>query len=501
MKILLISPPHYRLFDFSLDNIIPRGLCYIAATVKNKGHEVSVYCVELDKELTSLGFRNLNLLYIKNRKRCYDIINNINDPLWEEVRAKIKEIKPDVVGISSVTATYDSALNIAKIVKEINSETPVVFGGVHPSTFPHEVIKEKSVDFVVRGEGEESFLELIRAIEGNKDFETVKGILYKKDENIIQTPPRPLIDDIDSIPFPAVDTLIDFDYIPKRNLGYIFTSRGCPYSCNFCASCNVWTREIRLRSPDNVISEVKTILEKYNINEFFFFDDTFTFDRARVAKICDLICTEGLKISWGCYTRLDALDKELLEKMKISGCNVVSVGIETYDDKRLKEIKKGFDVSAMIDKVKLIRKNNIRVSGFVMLGFPDGTKEDFTNLKKFINKIGIDFPDMSITTPYPGTELYENLKKEGKINSNLKWYEFYPHNPDINLTKIEQKEFENLVIDFAKFQHKFRLKNKFKNIISDPKIILRWSKTIVRIVLSEKGEAIKKIGKLLSFGD
>ncbi|RMF97519.1 MAG: radical SAM protein [Candidatus Schekmanbacteria bacterium] len=499
MNILLISPPHYRLFDFSLDNIIPWGLTYIASVIKKSGHKVKIYCTEFNKELTSLGFRNFNLLYIKNRWQCYKTIEDINAPIWDEIEGVISSVMPDIVGITSVTPTYDSAVNISKIVKKIDNKIPVIFGGIHSSIFPEDVIKEDTIDFVVKGEGEETFSELIESINRGNDFKNIRGISYKSNGEIINNYHRPLIGNLDAIPFPAIDSIINYEDFPLPSLGYILTSRGCPYECSFCASCAVWTRKLRLRSPENVLSQIKFTKERYRISQFCFFDDTFTYDKRRVEKICELICAENLKISWGCYTRLDALDENLLLKMKKSGCANVSVGIETASDKNLEKMGKGFSTSEIIDKVKLIKKNGIKINGFVILGFPDDKEEDFSNLKKFVKKIKIDTPDMSVMTPYPGSNLYEKMKEKGKIPSNLRWYAFYPHNPEMNLTTIEQSKFENLLIDFAKFQHRFRLKNKMKLLFSNPNIFLKWTSNFFSLLFSKDGKGIKKIIKLFSF--
>lgn len=486
------------MFDFTLENIIPWGLCYLSSSIKKNGRDVSIYCTELDKELLSIGLRNFNLLYVENRHTCYETINNIQAPVWQEIKSRIAEIKPDIVGLTCVSSTYDSALNIARLTREINPASKIIFGGIHPTAYPLDVIKNDDVDFVVKGEGEQTFAELIDALEYGAGFEKIKGLLYKNGNNICETPERELIENIDSIPYPQIENLLNLEDFPKMGLGYIFTSRGCPYNCSYCASNTIWTRKVRLRSPENVISELKDRMDKFDIRDFCFFDDTFTIDKKRVGKICDMILDEGLNISWCCYTRLDALDEMLLKKMAQSGCKMVSVGIETCNDSTLKHTGKGIDSSEIIKQVKLVHNHGIKINGFVMLGFPGETQEDIKKLKKFVKKTGIYTPDMSITTPYPGTEFYNNMKMKNMIPEGLRWYAFYPHNPDINLTGLEQKEFEKIIIDFTKFQHRYRIKNKLNHILNNPLIILQWIRKYSMILISDRTKGFKRIIRLFS---
>ena len=230
-KVLLISPPWYRIFGGCSDSS-PLGLCYIAAILEKHGYNVSVYNADYKTDLQPTSVVELTAKYDTYLRT----LNDMNHPLWKEVGAVISKQSPDIVGISVMTAKYGSALNVSRLVKDFDPDIPVVWGGVHPTILPDETMKNKDVDIVVRGEREYTFWELIENLES---LDKVLGITYKENGEIIHKPNRPLIENLDELPFPARHLILEKENYHPEAFGNIFASRGCPYNCIFCASHKV----------------------------------------------------------------------------------------------------------------------------------------------------------------------------------------------------------------------------------------------------------------------
>ena len=230
MKILLIDPPFKRLTGL-VNNYFPIGLGYLAAVARKMGHEVSIYEVDAVRKPTSLDFAG-------EYKRYDDYLKIVNDrdhPIWQEIKDQIKEFQPDLVGISSMTPKIASALVVADICKEVNPDCPVVLGGAHPTVSPDQSIAYNPIDFIVRGEGEITFSRLIKKIDaGERSFGDIPGLSYKEDGNIKHNPPSEFIKELDEIPFPARDKLLNTDQYSSEDMGVILTSRGCPFKCTYC---------------------------------------------------------------------------------------------------------------------------------------------------------------------------------------------------------------------------------------------------------------------------
>ena len=306
-KILLINPPFYRLMN-SHFNGLSLGLGYIASVLKNDGHEVGIYNSDY---LNENHYANQTEIF-ESYDGYKNTLNDLEHPIWHEIRNVIDDFSPDVVGITALTGTYKSAENIAKITKDIDSDIMVVVGGVHPTLLPDETIKSKYFDFVVRGEGEQTFLELINEIKK----EDILGLTYRDNAgNIIHNASREYIKDLDTLPFPARGLYLN--ETEGMDYGYIMTGRGCPFECTYCASKKIWNRKTRFRSEQNVIEEIKHVYNTFGTKSFYFIDDTFTLNQNRAKRICRMIIDEGLDIEWICDTRIDTLDEDLLQLMKM----------------------------------------------------------------------------------------------------------------------------------------------------------------------------------------
>lgn len=339
------------------------------------------------------------------------------------VEAKSHLPKADIIGITATTPLIKSAWKIAKKAKKIGAIT--VIGGPHVSALPQESARLPFVDFVVIGEGEETMLELCRAIETKHgDFEKIKGLVFKKGKQIISSLPRPFISDLDRLPFPAhhlfklplytsTQPLVS---IRKPAVG-ILTSRGCPFGCNFCYK-GTFGRVWRARSVANVLSEWEYLIKGLKVAEIALMDDGFNTDIGRAIKICQEIKRRGLAIPWRAHNgiRADLASYELLLAMKQSGCYYVAFGVESGSQRVLDEIiGKNIKLFQVKKAFRIARRLGLLTTAFFVLGNPGEKEEEIQQTVKFAQKIDPDFAQFCVATPFPGTALYQTVLKNAKI--------------------------------------------------------------------------------------
>jgi anaerobic magnesium-protoporphyrin IX monomethyl ester cyclase len=338
---------------------------------------------------------------------------------YEELRSEIGKRQPDIVGITSTTLTYKSALRIAKIAKEICSDCLTILGGIHATFWDEKALQEcPYVDVVVRREGEYTLLELAKRVEAGKDYYDVLGITFRKNGKIVRNPDRPYIENLDELPFPARH----FWPIERLRKGednfYLITSRGCIYWCDFCSTVRMHGRKFRVRSPKNVVDELEFLHNTYGATQFTFCDDVFTVDKARIEELCKEIKNRKLEIKWNCGTRVDLITKELLLKMKEAGCVSVWFGVESGSQQVLDAMRKGISTSQTMRVFNWVREIGLKPVPNVILGFPGETKQTAWETIKFAEKINPDFVCYyDIATPYPGTPLYDLVKEKGWLRT------------------------------------------------------------------------------------
>jgi anaerobic magnesium-protoporphyrin IX monomethyl ester cyclase len=315
VKILLIHPPWLRFFNNGLSSP-PLALNGLASYIKRElpHHDIDIYNAD---HITRLPPVFYNYFYTVRHEEYVRRLKDLNDSVWREVRGVIADFNPDVLGIGSMTASYVSAVTVSRIAKQINSNVIVVLGGKHPSALPEDTLRNGSVDFVVIGEGEETFKELLLNL---KRPEVVQGIAYRNPEGkVLMTSSRSNRDDINTLPFPIFESSINrYSFQKKRALKSfawgMISARGCPFRCIYCAS----DKTIRYRSPENVVEEIMMVKEKYGINYFDFEDDSFSLHRNRTLSLCNYLRNQNVK--WTCITRVDLIDESLVSVMKESGC-------------------------------------------------------------------------------------------------------------------------------------------------------------------------------------
>lgn len=450
MKVLLINPPFERLKGIA-HIYFPLGLGYLCSALSDiKTVEPMIYNAELPHSRERLLFHMRYQDMLKLHNNYIQSLGNDGHYVWREIHKIISEFNPDVIALSVMTAKYGSALKVSGIAKSINSRCRVIWGGPHATIDSQEILKNDSVDFVVRGEGDITLKSLVNLLirtnePSHDDLSKIEGLSYKDAIKVIDNPDRPLVEDLDTLNFPQRDkVLFPERYLPS-SWGDLVSLRGCPFKCGYCGAHNTWTKKVRYRSVDNLLEEIEMLISKYNLNKFYFWDDNFTLDRDRAMKFCRSLRDRKIRINWGCTTRVDLLDDLLLDEMKKAGCDYISIGIESGSERMLKSIDKGITLEAIDSAVKLLDKFHLKYEAFFMIGFPEERVEDIEktfNLMKKLKNADICF---SIFTPYPGTEQYRIAKRYELIPEQPDWSRFSHQSQDNHFMEFVAKE------DFEKY--------------------------------------------------
>jgi radical SAM superfamily enzyme YgiQ (UPF0313 family) len=405
-RVLLISPASI-VDDISGSRINtestspPLGLLYIGAMMIAKGYSVRV----LDMNCESI---------------------RTTDQLVRRVRLS----RPDLIGISTLTPTFRSVADVAYTCKKEFPESSIILGGYF-ATFNHDRILEKydCIDFVARREGEETAAELVTQLEKTKpNFAKIRGLSYRENGHVKINEERPLIKDLDELPFPAYELVSNLTYgyfggirTSSKSLGGLLTSRGCHFTCKFC-SCAAFTNStIRWRSPENVIEELQYLRDRFGITEYMFVDDNFTFDKNRVIKICRAIKLNHLDLDWYCEGRINQADENMFREMRRAGCGVIYFGIESCVDKVLRYYRKGINYEMIKAAVPKARNAGLDVVGSFIFGAPIETLADMRETVSKAAALDLDFAQFNILRLVRGMPLWEELSQEGLIDDKKQW--------------------------------------------------------------------------------
>lgn len=349
-----------------------------------------------------------------------------------QIKEHIKSYAPDIIGVSCMFSEQElDHLRMARFAKEVCPKSVVVCGGAHASINPEPLLQDKNVDIVIKGEGEITFLELVKCLEAGADYTSLIGTVARnKDDSLAYNAPREPINDLDTLPFPARHLLpmekyfefqkkgrVMYRYYMRKPIANIVTSRGCSYNCVFCAVHSVWGRSWRGRSSHNIIEELKLLTKEYGIKEFTPWDDNIAYDKNRLLEICDGIINAGLDLKWatpnGIY--LWKLDEEILTRMKRSGYYRTTFGIESGDPRTLNFIGKPADFDKVRHLLRVCDRLGIWTHSSFVIGFPD---EDLESINKTLNapsELGLDFAAFFVAQPYLGTRLRTVFEKEGLL--------------------------------------------------------------------------------------
>jgi radical SAM superfamily enzyme YgiQ (UPF0313 family) len=348
----------------------------------------------------------------------------------EAIAECLVQAQPEVVGIQAMTFTLIDAIQTVRTVKRVCPGVHVCLGGPHVNLYPEETLSIEGVDSLVLGEGERTLSEMVNVLASGGDPADVQGVAVMRNGEVSTAEARPLESDLDSLPHPArnlIDSSLYWSVLARRaTLTTAMTSRGCPMKCIFCDRPHLG-KTFRCRSAQSVVDEMEDCVNR-GIGELFFYDDTFTINRRRIFEIRDEIKHRGLKVHWDIRARADTLDAEVVQAMKEAGVVRIHIGVESGSSRILKLMKKGITVEQAHNTFELCRKAGITSLSYFMLGNPTETREDIDMTMQFIRQCRADYAHISITTPFPGTELYCMGLSQGLFERDY-WREFAA-NPD-----------------------------------------------------------------------
>ena len=459
MRILLIEPP-INTFTGLLKRGYPIGLCMLAAVAKEeKVEEVKVYDVDKSHPATQgLNFTDQRL----NMAAFLDAVNDLHHPIWCQIESTLQSFQPDLVGITTMTIQYASALRVAEIVKTWNRNCTVLMGGAHASVMPGIMVEWPHTDAVVKGEGEEPFRKIIQRLRtGVKDLSGIPGVITADSFEETAVPPQEM-EDLDTLPFPDRSALMHLDRYSPEDMGLILTSRGCPFRCSYCSN---FSRKTRFRSVENVVEEIRRVQNDFGTIQFMFKDDSFTLSRKRVEQFCKTLLEKNIKLLWECTTRLDLMNDALVKLMKRSGCNRVGVGVESGDEEILSALNKKLTKDRIREGTDLLNRNNVFWTGYFMTGLPLEREEQMSRTLEFMSELKPPYAALGIYKPYPGTALFDLAEELGLVSSDVKNDHFFESNPvdyfikdpHHRSVKIPEARFDEIV---SKMENEFDRNNK-----------------------------------------
>ncbi len=404
MRIVHIRPP--KIMGALERSMVqhPVNLLYLAAAVRQAGHEAEAWDFEVEEFSEAL------------------------------LKRRVRDFRPDLVGVTGLTANVKVGARILEMIKEASPKTFVAMGGPHPTAIPEKTMNEFPVlDAVIRGEGEITWTELAGRLEQGSGPAGVLGLAWREGDRVVLEPPRPLIGKLDELPLPARDLIDHSLYKGAASPGLdaalqrsteIFTSRGCPERCIFCAAKVTFGKTVRFRSPGHVFAEIDECMDKWGYRHFTIEDDTFTYRPNRLAEICRGLKERG--VTWDCDTRVNVVTRDMMFMLADSGCKKVAFGVESGSPRMLEKMKKGITVEQVKDAFKWSHQAGLITTAFFIIGgHPDETREDVEMSVKLMKEIDPDLMAAAIAVPFPGTE-YEKIMKERGLVFGEQW-EKYTH--------------------------------------------------------------------------
>ncbi len=447
MKILLISTsfePEWRSTTIKENSHYPLGIAYIHSYLERDGHIVeSLFLNDYPYE------------------DCYSIIRN-----------KVDEFEPDAVGFNIMTNNRTSSFAAIEFIHEGNPDIRIFAGGVHTSVMYEQMVKKFPFMVAIIGEGEVTAGELMDSFAGKIPLDDVAGLGFVRDGNFIKTSERPLIEDLDSLPFPRHEAF----FTDKRTTASLMTSRGCPFKCTFCVLAMVSQRAVRMRSVGNVIAEIQHLVASYpQLETVWLHDDQFFIDNKRVIELCNQIVANNIKLKFVCSGRFKPISKEMVLAMERAGFVQALMGLESGSARVLKLAKKGVKPHHAIEAVELFKDSKIVVTCFLIVGLygeTDSTVEETIELVREMQKIKyLVYHDIGTLTIYPGIEIYDIAKKAGAINDD--YWLTDKKTPYFTVEHSEEQLFayKNRILDHIAITRFFTIKGFMAQISMVPYII------------------------------
>jgi anaerobic magnesium-protoporphyrin IX monomethyl ester cyclase len=452
----------------------------------------------------------LNLLYVATAARKAGVEPALYDAMslftgWDEIRAELRRRRPKYVGSYAITATIETCLELGRVVKEELPEATYILGGVHPTFMWREILEAPGspVDFIVRGEGEKTIEELLRALEAGDELSDVAGIAYKRDDGPTITPQRLFLADMEEYPaaFDIADwPIYKYFVIPGGRLGSIATSRGCNYTCTFCSQQQFWARSWRSRAPEKVVEEITRLNDDYGVNVVLFTDEYPTQDQARWEELLDRIIALDRELYLLMETRAADIvrDKAFLHKYRQAGVVHVYVGLEATEQETLDRVRKGSSVEEGRESLALIREHGMLSETSFVLGFPEETEANVRNTLETARYFDPDMAHFLAITPWPYSELYNEVKDRIAVTD---YGQYNLIEPIIEPHAMTLEEIDEAIIrcyrdfympkmaSFRKFPDAFRR----DYMLSSMKLIMKSSFIVQKLGRLGMPEAMRKI--------
>ncbi len=389
------------------------------------------------------------------------------DIFLADIAPRVLEFNPDLVGVSFQTPAFTRAKKIIQALRPLLPSAKFCAGGFHASISPEQVVKELSLDFCVIGEGELTMLDICQRIENKEDIAGVHGICYPGGDGApVVSPARELIDNLDTLPLPATH-LLDYEaYLRPPGLfrgmamdriAAIATSRGCPFHCAYCGGRKLFKGRVRFRSVPSIRKELEYLIDTHRIQGLWIIDECFTLDRERSLELADLIAEHGLV--WGMQTRVDLLDESMVRHFKKRGCMEINFGVESGVDRILGFLKKGTTREAVSRAFAWCRDAGLRTTANFMLGTPTETEADINATFEFSKQLNASYTVFHITTPLPGTTLYDYALAEGIMKEHQEFDDTWVHRASKGPLMTTEIPPEKLMQIRARFQNYYFLRN------------------------------------------
>ncbi|MGX9367382.1 B12-binding domain-containing radical SAM protein [Desulfoplanes sp. PS50] len=400
MKVLLLTPPAPRLRD--------------PATMQ-------------EDLLPPKTWVPLGIAYLTSALRIHNVpthYQDLHEATWSDIAVLLRSEQPDVVGISCFTLGRINAHHLATMSRQELPDAHIVMGGPHATFYPEHMLENPAVDMVVMGEGEATIVELVTCLEEGRPLAGVRGLALRTKDGTVRTPPREEPTDLDGLAFPAYDSFDLAQYkspeIPEQFLSqpgtHLLTSRGCPFHCGFCSVNRFFEGRWARRSPRNVVDEIEELTDRLHVQHLYFSDDLFTLDRKRVIDLCREILDRKIFFAWMAETRVDLVDKEMLELMRQTGCYRIYYGVESGSPRILKAAGKGFTVEHVRKAFAMTHQAGIEPCCFLMVGNPGENPETIKETVELINEIRPAIrPILGINTLFPASPQYDYAKEQGVI--------------------------------------------------------------------------------------
>ncbi len=372
--------------------------------------------------------------------KIYDFI--VEDFGFDDAVKAAARFKPDLAIINFSTLTYEGDQEFVRRLRKKLPQAHLAAIGVHVTSLPEKTLQDGVLDSIIRGEPEMTSLDLMQTIQKKAKLNHILGLSYRNGKKFSHNPPRPPLEDLDSLPFAARHLLKQDRYLmPVYDRPYtlLITARGCPNKCIFCTAHQYYGQKFRMRQPTKVIEEIEEIVKKHKINDITMWADTFTLDKNFVMELCRLIKAKKLNFKWMCNARVNTVDAEMLAAMKEAGCMGIAFGVESGVQEILDNVRKGITLEQISHAFQLTREANIDSLAHVIFGLPGETNETIRKTINFINKIDPDFVQFYCAVPFPGTEFHDLAQKNNWIATD-DWNQYEINQAVIETPLLSQKD-------------------------------------------------------------